>query len=77
MTAARDKYKTLQRQVSDFSESFRTAEVRFEAGAINQVDYLIAKNNVDRANTNLIATKYDYIFRTKILDYYKNALSLE
>ena len=77
MTAGIDKYKTLQQQVNDFSESFRTAEVRFNAGAINQVDYLIAKNNVDRARINLITAKYDYIFRTKILDYYQNKLSLE
>ena len=77
MTAALEKYKTLQQQVSDFSESFRTAEVRFNAGAITQVDYLIAKNNVDRSRANLISTKYDYLFRIKILDYYKNDLSLE
>jgi len=77
MTAALEKYKTLQQQVADFSESFRTAEVRFNAGAITQVDYLIAKNNVDRARANFIATKYDYVFRTKILDYYQNKLTLE
>lgn len=76
MTAANEKYQTLQRQVADFTESFRTAEVRFNAGAINQVDYLIAKNNVDRANANLISAKYDYIFRVKILDYYQGKLSL-
>lgn len=76
MTAGIDKYKTLQRQVADFTESFRTAEVRFNAGAITQVDYLIAKNNVDRANANLISAKYDYIFRVKILDYYQGKLTL-
>jgi outer membrane protein len=43
MTAALDRYTTLQQQVADFSESFRTAEVRFAAGVITQVDYLIAK----------------------------------
>ena len=77
MTAAQDRYKTLQQQVADFSESFRSAEVRFNAGVINQVDYLIAKNNVDRARTNFITAKYDYIFRTKILDYYQNKLRLD
>ena len=46
MTAANDRYKTLQQQVSDFSESFGIAEVRFNAGVITQVDYLIAKNNL-------------------------------
>ncbi|HLL44333.1 MAG TPA: TolC family protein, partial [Segetibacter sp.] len=76
MTAAMEKYKTLQQQVRDFSESYKTAEVRFNAGVINQVDYLVAKNNVDRSNANLIAAKYDYIFRLKILDYYQNKLSL-
>lgn len=76
MTAASDKYKTLVRQVADFTESFRTAEVRFTAGAINQVDYLIAKNNVDRSNANLISAKYDYILRVKILDYYQGKLTL-
>ncbi len=76
MTAAMEKYKTLQQQVKDFSESFRIAEVRFNAGAINEKDYLIAKNNIDRANANLIAAKYDYILRAKILDYYQNKLSL-
>jgi len=77
MTASREKYKTLQQQVQDFSESFRIAEVRFNAGVINQVDYLTAKNNADRARANLISTKYDYLFRIKILDYYQNNLSLE
>ena len=77
MTAAVDRYKTLLQQVADFTESFRTAEVRFNAGAITQVDYLIAKNNVDRARANFISAKYDYVFRTKILDYYQNKLSLD
>jgi outer membrane protein len=77
MTASMQKYRTLQQQVSDFSESFRIAEVRFNAGDITQVDYLVAKNNVDRSRANLIATKYDYLFRLKILDYYQNKLSLD
>ena len=77
MTAALDRYKTLQQQVADFTESFRTAEVRFNAGAITQVDYLITKNNVDRSRINLITAKYDYLLRRKILDYYQSTLSLD
>ena len=60
----------LNQQVKDYTESFRAATIKFEAGAITSVDYIIAKNNVDRANINLIASKYDYILKTKILDYY-------
>lgn len=71
MTAASERYKTLQEQVDAFAESFRAAEIRFNSGVGNSIDYLTAKNNLDRANTNLINAKYDYVLRTKILDYYK------
>jgi outer membrane protein len=70
MTAARNKYEALVEQLAAYAESFRAAEVRFNAGASTSVDYLIAKNNLDRANLNLIIARYDYVLRTKILDYY-------
>jgi outer membrane protein len=71
MTTASDRYKTLLEQVNAFTESFRAAEIRFNAGVGNSIDYLTAKNNLDRANINLINAQYDYVLRTKILDYYK------
>ena len=71
MTSASDRYKVLLQQVEAYAESFRAAEVRFNAGLGTSVDYLIAKNNMDLANINLIQAKYDYVLRTKILDYYK------
>lgn len=71
MTAAKNKYLALLEQVAAYAESFRAAEVRFNNGAATSVDYLIAKNNYDRANVNLIIARYDYILRTKILDYYQ------
>lgn len=69
-SAAYDRYKASAEQVNAFSESFRSAEVRFSAGAITSVDYLVAKNNSDRSNINLTQSKYEYIFRTRVLDYY-------
>jgi outer membrane protein len=38
---------------------------------LNSVDYLVAKNNLDRASTGLITAKYEYVFRQRILDYYQ------
>ena len=76
MTAAYKKYQTLQQQIKDFTEAFKIAEVRFNEGATNQVEYLIAKNNLDRSNINLIIARYDFIFRSKILDYYQGKLVL-
>jgi outer membrane protein len=71
MTAARERYEATSRQVDAFRESFRAAEVKFNAGAINSVTYLTSKNFLDRANVNLIIARYDYVLRTKILDYYQ------
>lgn len=70
LNSAGDKYKLLQNQVKAFEESFRTADIRFNAGAITSVDYLIAKNNLNRAENNLIISKYDFLLREKVLDYY-------
>lgn len=71
MTTSRDRYKTLLEQVNAYTESFKAAEVRFNAGVGTPIDYLTAKNNLDAANLSLIAAKYDYVLRTKVLDYYQ------
>ncbi|HRH60570.1 MAG TPA: TolC family protein [Chitinophagaceae bacterium] len=75
MQSAFERYQKLTTQLQDYTESFRTIEIRFNAGALTSVDYVIAKNNMDRSQINLIAAKYDYILRTKILDYYQGKLS--
>jgi outer membrane protein len=75
MTAAYRTYNTLYQQVQDYGESFRAAEIKFTAGAMSSVDYIIAKNNIDRAKLNLIAAKYNYVLQTKVLDYFQGKLT--
>ena len=75
MIAAHDQYKYYKDQVAAYTESFRAAEIKFNAGAITSDLYLIAKNNMDRATTNQSASRYNYLFRTKILDYYQGRLT--
>jgi outer membrane protein len=76
MTSAFDRYQVLLQQVSAYTESFRVAEIRFNAGVLTSVDYVLSKNFMDQANLNLISARYDYFIRTKILDYYQGKLSL-
>jgi len=71
MTSASNRYKTLLEQVNAFIESFRAAEARFNAGVGNSIDYLMAKNNLDRSNINLINARYDFVLRMRVLDYYE------
>jgi len=76
MTASFNRYKAYLDQYTNYQESFRAYEIRFNAGTINSVEYLTAKNNFDRATINLTQVRYEYIFRTKILDYYQGKLVL-
>jgi outer membrane protein len=70
-----DKYAILLDQVKSFTESFKAAQAKFDAGSITSDIYLIAKNNLNATNINLIVSKYNFVLRSKILDYYKgNAL---
>ena len=71
MQGAYDRLRISQEQVLQFQESFRSAEIRFNEGTIVYTDYLIVKNSLDRAKVNLAQTRYEYIFRTKILDFYQ------
>lgn len=74
MTMAFTKHQAVNDQVAAYTESFRAAEIRFNLGAINSVEYLIVKNNLDRANINLTIARYEYILRTKVLDFYQGKL---
>ena len=65
------KYEAGLSQVSALEESFRAAESRFGAGTIDFVSYNLQKTNLDKARLSLIQSKYDFVFRTKILDFYQ------
>ena len=64
-------YYATQKQVTALRESFRATDERFNVGAINSVDYQLAKNNLNKAEADLIRTKYDFLVKAKILDFYQ------
>ena len=72
MKAGANRYTATRAQVASLERAFQVAESRFNAGALNSTDYNIAKTNLDRARASLVQSKYDYVFRTKILDFFQN-----
>jgi len=71
--AARTAYGTYTstlKQIEALELSFLNTQRQFNLGAANSVDYLIAKNNLERARNDLVQAKYGYVFRAKILDFY-------
>lgn len=70
MNNSYERYKVLVTQVEAYDQSYKAAEVRFKAGVGTSIDYLTAKDRLDRANLSLVNAKYDFVLRKKILDYY-------
>lgn len=75
MVSAFERYQVLVEQVDTYKASYDATKVKFDNGVITSDLFIIAKNNLDAANTNLINAHYDYLIRTKILDYYQGKLS--
>jgi len=64
------RYVANQKAVVSSKEAFRYTEEKFNVGMINSVEYNQSKNNLSSAESDLLQAKYEYIFRTKILDFY-------
>jgi outer membrane protein len=75
ITATYKRYTVLEQQADAYGESFRIAGIRFENGVINSPEYLIAKNNLDRTRATIITTRYEYLLRMKVLDFYMGKLN--
>lgn len=72
--AARSALNTYKAQLSSVEASriaFDYATQKFDAGAISAYDYNLSKTKLFAAETNLLRSKYDLIFRLKVLDYYE------
>ena len=68
--AAQKKYLANEKTVSAMKESFKYAEKRYQLGMMHALEYNQAKNNLVRAESQLLQAKYDFVFKSKILEFY-------
>lgn len=68
--AGRDAYVASQESMKASQKAFEFSEKRFEAGAINSMEFNNAKNNLMMAEAELARSRYDYLFRLKVLDFF-------
>lgn len=66
------KYQLLEDNVTKCREALRLVELKYDAGAATYYDYQIAVSNLFQAEEQHLQAKYEYIFRTYILNYYNN-----
>lgn len=64
-------YIATQKQIEILSQTLYNVQKQLSLGAGNNTDFTLAKNNLNRANNDLIRAKYDCLFRLKILEFYE------
>jgi len=69
--AALKKFNATQEALISMEESFKYTEKKFEVGLVNTVDYNTSKNQLIATQSDLLQAKYDFIFKTKILNFYR------
>jgi outer membrane protein len=68
--SALKRYISSEKAVHSSSEAFRYAEEKLNVGMVTPVEYNQIKNNLTIAQSQLTQAKYEYVFRSKILDFY-------
>lgn len=69
-TAAQDKYTASDKSVLASKEAFSYAEERYASGKSTVFEYSEAKTKYAQSLSEQAQSKYNFIFRTKILDFY-------
>lgn len=65
------KYNASLKAIDAMQESFKYTEQKFNVGMLNTNDYNDAKNKLIKAQSELLQAKYEYVFKTKVLDFYQ------
>ena len=58
-------------------EAFKNAQERYNYGAMTLFDFDLVRTRLVNAESTMIRSKYDYVFKTKVLQFYSGDLVLE
>lgn len=70
-SAGLKKYNATMKAVEAMEESFKYTQQKFDVGMVNTNDYNDAKNKLIKAQSDLLQAKYEFVFKTKVLDFYQ------
>jgi outer membrane protein len=68
--AALENFEANLETVRFMEEAFNYTQEKYNVGMVSAVDYNLAKNNLTKAQSDLLQSKFQYIFCTKILDFW-------
>lgn len=69
--AAKLQYEAALRTREAAEASYSDTQKRFDLGVSNSFELTTAINNRDRADVDVLIAKYDFIFKSKVIDFYQ------
>ncbi|MGO4918367.1 TolC family protein [Maribacter spongiicola] len=63
-------YEAAEKTLEARRLAYQYSKERFDVGLMNSFDFSQEQSRVDNAEADVVRTKYDYIFRLKILEFY-------
>jgi outer membrane protein len=70
LRASEKRYYSTQTAFQSSKEAFNVIEQRYSVGLVNSLDYNQAQTNLNKAQFDQIQAQYDFIFRSKVIDFY-------
>ena len=67
---AKKSFEAAQKTLEARKQSYNFSKERYEVGLMNSFDFSQSTLAYENAQSEVLRTKYDYIFRTKILEFY-------
>ncbi len=68
--ASLNNYLASAKSLDALKESFNYATERFNIGMINSLEYNDAKNRLMAAEAQMLGARYEYVFKSRLLDFY-------
>ncbi|HEX8675851.1 MAG TPA: TolC family protein [Segetibacter sp.] len=65
------KYRASKRTVAYSQKAFDISKKRFDVGLLGTLDYIITQNNLYLAQIDEVSNHYDFVFKMKVLEFYK------
>ena len=70
-TAAIQKFNANKKSVETSQRAYDFAKKRYDVGLLSSYDLITTQTTLLQANSNLIYSQYDYLFKIKLLEFYK------
>jgi outer membrane protein len=66
-----EKLNASKKSVETAQKAYDFAQKRYDIGLLNTIDLITNQSNLFRARIDVVSSQYDYVFKLKVLEFYK------